>query len=111
MKQIAHILLERHLAELGLEFERECRFYRLRRWKSDFLVKNVLLNGQMVLLEIEGAVYTQGRHTRGKGYENDMRKYNRAQAMGYYVLRFSTNMVLRGEAKAFLQEHLRKRAA
>jgi len=107
MKGQANLLLEKHLAEMGLEFERECRFYRLRRWKSDYRVTNVLLNGQMVLVEIEGAVYTKGRHTRGKGYENDMRKYNRAQAMGYYVLRFSTNMVLRGEARAFLAEHLR----
>lgn len=106
MKGQANILLERHLKELGLEFLPEYRFHPDRRWRSDYMLTSRLLNGQVVLLEIEGSVYARGRHTRGKGYENDMRKYNAAQAGGYYVLRFSTSMVLRGEAREFLRARL-----
>jgi len=106
----ANLLLEKHMREIRLEFEREYKFHPTRRWKSDYRITNVLLNGQELLVEIEGSVYTQGRHTRGKGYENDMRKYNAAQAKGYYVFRFSTNMVLRGEAREFLNKRLVHRA-
>ena len=102
-----NILLEKHLAEMGLEFVREFRFCPERRWRADYRLENITLHGLEVLLEIEGAVYVQGRHTRGKGYEKDMRKYNTAAKLGFVVIRFSTNMVLRGEAKAFLQEWLK----
>jgi len=103
----ANILLEKHLAELELAFEREFKFHPDRRWRADYRLCGVLKDGQEILVEIEGGVYTQGRHTRGKGYEADMRKYNSCQALGFRLFRFSTNMVLRGEAKAFLAEHLR----
>lgn len=102
----AHCVLEKHLGELGVEFERECRFCPNRRWRADYRLKAVLVLGTPILLEIDGAVYAQGRHNRGKGFEGDMRKINQAQALGYMVLRFSTNMVQRGEARAFLKEHL-----
>jgi very-short-patch-repair endonuclease len=44
-----------------------------------------------IAVEIEGAVYTQGRHTRGAGYLKDCEKYNEAQMLGWTVLRYSTS--------------------
>lgn len=107
----ANILLEKHLAELGLDFVPEFPFCEGRRWRADYVLPTRTLNGMTPLIEIEGGIYVQGRHTRGKGYENDMRKYNKAQSLGYCVLRFSTNMVMRGEAKAYLAEALRLKNA
>ena len=98
----AHVLLERHLRELGLPFEREYRFHATRRWRFDYWLPDARL-----AIEIEGAIWTRGRHTRGKGYQADLDKYNAATMMGYRVLRFSTDDVLRGRAKAFLVEHLK----
>jgi len=46
-------------------------------------------------VEIEGGVYTQGRHTRGKGFEADCEKYNTAQALGWSVLRYTPQMIQR----------------
>jgi hypothetical protein len=109
MKNAAHLLFEAHMIELGLEFDREFRFHPKRKWRSDYRITNRLRNGSMILIEIDGAVYARGRHTRGKGFENDMRKINAAQSLGYYVWRFSTNMVHCGEARAFLAEHLNQK--
>jgi very-short-patch-repair endonuclease len=89
-----------------LDFEREFRFCPERRWRADYRLKAVMLHGMQILIEIDGAVYSMGRHTRGAGREADMRKINKAQALGYMVLSFSTTMVLRGETRSFLQEHL-----
>lgn len=58
-----------------------------RRWRFDWAWPD-----QKVALEIEGGVYARGRHTRGKGYENDCRKYNAALLQGWRVLRATTGM-------------------
>jgi very-short-patch-repair endonuclease len=106
MKQPAHILFEKHLAELGFHFERECRFHATRKWRLDYVL-NAHYGSYDIAVEIEGAIWSRGRHTRGKGYQADLDKYNAATMMGYRVLRFSTHDVLTGRAKAFLAEHLK----
>ena len=97
----AHILLERHICELGLDCSKEHRFHDTRLWRFDFLIL-----AHRVAIEIEGGIWSQGRHTRGKGYQGDLDKYNHATMLGYRVLRFSTEDVMRGRARAFLKEHL-----
>jgi hypothetical protein len=42
------------------------------------------------VIEIEGAVWTNGRHTRGSGFVKDMEKYNTATAMGFKLIRIQT---------------------
>lgn len=71
----------------------EYRFEPSRRWRFDYAYPEI-----KVAIEIEGAVYAQGRHTRGRGFENDCRKYNHAALLGWRILRFSTGMVDSGEA-------------
>lgn len=65
----------------------EFKFHPTRKWRFDKAWPPL-----MVSLEIEGATWVQGRHTRGKGYENDCRKYNAAQLLGWKVLRATTEM-------------------
>ena len=71
----------------------EYRFAYPRRWRFDLAWPD-----DLVALEIEGAVWTQGRHTRGKGFEADMEKYNAAAERGWFVFRFSPQMVKDGRA-------------
>lgn len=59
-----------------------------RQWRFDFAWVNVDEPGG-VALEVEGGIYTNGRHVRGKGYEGDMAKYSTAAAMGWKVIRVS----------------------
>jgi len=81
--------------------DREFRFHPVRRWRADFAWPD-----QKILVEVDGGVYVQGRHTRGRGFEEDMRKLNAAAVLGYRVLRFSTGMVKNGEALATLEDVL-----
>lgn len=85
------------------EPEREVRFAPPRRWRFDLAWRDHLL-----AVEVDGAVYAGGRHTRGKGYERDAEKLNTAVLMGWRVLRFSTGMVASGEALATLEQALKE---
>lgn len=88
--------------------QREYRFFPERKWRADFGWPE-----QRVLLEVEGGVWVQGRHTRGTGFVADLEKYNKAATLGYLVLRVTPDMVVAGEALEWLTEALRgaRRAA
>lgn len=83
------------------EPEREFRFHATRRWRADFAFPE-----RMLLVEIEGGVFSFGRHSRGSGFEKDAEKYNAAALLGYRVLRFTTGMVKDGSAIETLRQVL-----
>jgi very-short-patch-repair endonuclease len=60
----------------------EWQFDTKRKWRFDFAWPEV-----RVALEVEGGVFTNGRHTRASGFIKDMEKYNRAAVLGWRVLR------------------------
>jgi very-short-patch-repair endonuclease len=47
-----------------------------------------------VALEIEGGIFTGGRHTSSAGFVKDMAKYNRAAVLGWKVLRIQPRELL-----------------
>jgi hypothetical protein len=63
-----------------------------REWRFD-----VAAPVQRIAIEIEGGVWTRGRHTRGKGYIEDMEKYNRAVVLGWRLLRYTPDQFKRGD--------------
>jgi len=74
---------------LGLPaWESEFRFHPTRKWRLDFARPD-----EKVGVECEGAVFQQGRHTRGAGFEKDCEKYNSAAAMGWVILRYTDGML------------------
>lgn len=99
----ANLCLEKHLKELRLKFQPEFKFHLDRKWRFDYALG---VEHGLIGIEIEGAVWTRGRHTRGAGFINDMEKYNHAAMMGWRVLRFSTQQCLDGSAKEFLKSWL-----
>jgi hypothetical protein len=102
VKGEANILLTKHLEELGFEWLPEFVFHSDRQWRFDYLIWNE--QGRFAL-EIEGGAWTRGRHTRGKGFIADMEKYNFAAIMGYRVLRFTPDQILKGVVLEFLRKH------
>ena len=87
------VILATSLRALQIEFEQEFKFHPSRKWRADFHLK-----GKKILVEVEGGIWSNGRHTRGKGYLGDLDKYNAATMMGYQVIRFSTEQVKSGSA-------------
>ena len=74
---------ERLLRSVGLPAPvREHRFHPVRRWRFDYAWIE-----HKVALEVEGGVWTGGRHTRGAGFVGDMEKYNAATVAGWRVVR------------------------
>ena len=74
---------ERLLRSVGLPAPvREHRFHAVRRWRFDYAWPQ-----QRVALEVEGGVWTGGRHTRGAGFLGDLEKYNAAVLAGWRVVR------------------------
>ncbi|HFF2644350.1 DUF559 domain-containing protein [Acinetobacter nosocomialis] len=90
---VGEMVLATHLRACKISFEQEYKFHPERKWRADFLI-----TGTKILIEVEGGIWSGGRHTRGKGYLGDMEKYNEAAAMGYTVLRFSNEQVKSGLA-------------
>jgi very-short-patch-repair endonuclease len=82
-----------HCKQYGFFPAREYRFDPLRRWRFDFA-----LVGPQIAVEVEGGVWKNGAHTRGRHFESDCAKYNRATMLGWRVLRFTPEMVKRGDA-------------
>ena len=79
----------------------EYRFAPLRKWRFD-----AAWISEKVALEVEGAIWTQGRHTRGQGYLNDMEKYSEAAILGWRVLRVTWKQVKNGEAQQLVSRCL-----
>ena len=73
--------------------EREYKFHPERCWRFDFAYPAIKL-----AIEVDGGVYKSGRHTRGKGWEEDAIKLAEAVILGWTVLRFSTGQVKSGIA-------------
>ena len=82
------------------EPEREYRFCE-RRWRFDFAWPH-----ELVAVELEGAVWAMGRHTRGRGFIEDCHKYNRAAMDGWCVLRFTGGMLNKDEVIPVMREAL-----
>lgn len=79
----ANILIHVIRDEFDLEAVAEHRFHPSRKWRFDLAIPEM-----KIAIELEGGVFTNGRHTRGQGYVNDCEKYNAANVLGWNVLRY-----------------------
>lgn len=79
----------------------EYRFHKTRRWRFDYAWPDY-----KVALEIEGGVYTRGRHTRPSGFLGDMEKYNAAACAGWTVIRCTPDGLTSAATLAMLREVL-----
>lgn len=66
----------------------EHKFHKSRKWRIDYAFA-----GQKLAVEIEGGVWSRGRHTRGSGFVGDMEKYNALTEDGWYLLRYQPHKI------------------
>lgn len=65
----------------------------LSDWRFDFAWP-----AQCIAVEVEGGVWSDGRHVRPAGFTEDCKKYNAAARLGWRVLRYPTSLVNDGTA-------------
>lgn len=75
----------------------EYRFHDTRRWRFDYAWPQ-----PSVALEVNGGLWTRGRHSRGVGQLKDFEKLNTAQLMGWRVLQVSPQQLCTPETIAML---------
>ncbi len=81
----------------------EWRFHSARRWRWD-----LAWIAELLAVEVDGGIHSGGRHTRGKGWEGDVRKIEAGRALGWQVIRVSPGMVRSGEALQFVERALKE---
>jgi len=92
---------------LGLpEPHREFHFDPATKRRFDFAWPFIYRGSSRIAVEIQGGTWSRGRHTRGKGYEEDCRKRNTAILLGWEVLTFTRDMVKSLEAAQVTKEAL-----
>jgi hypothetical protein len=80
---------------------RELRFSPPRRWRFDLCWPE-----QRVAVEIQGGVWTRGRHSRGAGMNSDAEKLSRAAILGWRVLIVTGDHIKSGEAWQWIRQAL-----
>ena len=94
-----------HCRAHNLEPEREVMLIPGRKWRVDFYFGGPY----RLAIEVEGGTsFGKSRHSRGEGFEHDARKYNALARAGIMLLRYSTRMVIKGEAINEVLEVLRE---
>lgn len=96
-------ILERMFANQCLQTKQpdwltEYEFHGVRKWKFDLAWPDY-----MIAVELEGGAWSQGRHTRGKGFTDDCFKYNVAAIMGWTVLRGEKTLIKSGKLLKMLE--------
>lgn len=98
-------LLTALLRTNGLDRMRpEYRFAPPRKWRFDYCWP-----AYKVALEVEGGVWTRGRHTRGAGFLKDIEKYNEAASLGWLVLRTTPDKLLTRDTIELLKRTIKQR--
>lgn len=76
--------------DLRVECVKEFKFHPVRKWRFDYAIPD-----HKIALEVEGGVWTGGRHTSSVGFMKDMEKYNTATLMGWRVFRTTPDELYR----------------
>jgi very-short-patch-repair endonuclease len=82
--------------------KRQYLFHPVRKWQADFCWLD-----WMLMVEVDGGTWKNGRHTRGAGYAEDRIRDAEAVLLGWRVLRFTTDQVVDGTALKYIEAILR----
>lgn len=79
----------------------EYRFHPARKWRFDYAWL-----GQKVALEVQGGVFSQGRHTRGASLLQEWIKLNTAAAMGWRIIYCQPSDLMTAQTAEFIRQAL-----
>ncbi len=100
-------LLSEQLLLVDLPHEREWVFHPTRKWRFDIaFVGGIWKREWPIAVEVDGATWINGRHSRGYGVEADCEKYNEAIILGWRVMRVTPKQVKDGRALEWIRRAL-----
>lgn len=85
---------------------REVKFHPKRKWRFDLCWNVKPKAPDSIAIEVEGGIWSGGRHTRGAGFIGDIEKYNEATLIGWQVYRIPTEWVRSGKALKVIEDAL-----
>lgn len=100
------MLQQLRAAGLELGLVREHVFHPTRKWRMDFAYPR-----ERIGIEVDGGVFSGGRHVRGAGYEEDCAKLNEAAILGWTVLRVTSHHIGQGLALQWVERLMGARRA
>jgi len=77
------------------------RFAEGRRYRFDRAWPD-----QLVAVEVQGGIWTRGRHARGSGIAAECQKFSLAAALGWRVLPVTREMIESGDAVRLIAQAL-----
>lgn len=87
--------------ELKIELVKEFRFHPKRLWRFDYAFPQL-----KIAIEVEGGVWTKGRHTRGSGFTKDMEKYNAAAVQGWTLIRVTPKNLIKKSTADLIRQSI-----
>lgn len=85
--------------ELRVDCVKEYRFHPTRKWRFDYAIPS-----HKIAVEVEGGVWSGGRHTSPQGFLNDIEKYNCAALMGWRLFRVTPDSQLTNHTISLLKQ-------
>lgn len=77
-------------SQLHVDVICEYDFHPTRNWRFDYAIIDY-----KIAIEQDGGVWTGGRHTNPIGYQKDLEKFNEAAAMGWLILKFTPDQMMK----------------
>lgn len=71
----------------------------LKDWRFDFAWPDLML-----AVEVEGGGWVGGRHNRGEGFLEDLRKYQAGQRLGWTIYRTAGELIGTGETLETIEQ-------
>lgn len=85
--------------DMGIEVVKEYMFHPTRKWRFDYAMPE-----HKIAIEVEGGVYTRGRHVRPQGFLGDIEKYNAGTLLGWRIFRVTPDDLLKNKTLNMLKE-------
>lgn len=87
-----------------IECVKEYRFDEKRKWRIDYAIPQY-----KIAIEVEGGVWTNGRHTRASGFLRDIEKYNAMAVSGWILIRVTPQGKLKKSTIDIIQQAINYR--
>ena len=87
-----------------IECVKEYRFDAKRKWRIDYAIPK-----HKIAIEVEGGVWTNGRHTRASGFLRDIEKYNAMAVSGWILIRVTPEGKLKKSTIDIIQQAINYR--